>query len=316
MVDGTSAGSTTVHPDEFSCSDGARLHVVAEGDPAAPVTVVLVHCYALDHRDWDPVVPELAAAAGTPVRVLRYDHRGYGQSAQVTADTATVDQLGDDLAELITELVPSGPVVLAGHSMGGMAIMAMAERHPELVAERVAGVAFVATASGGLRALSLGLPGPLPALAHQLERLGVWLLCTARRPTLAGLPWLLRPFVRWLVFGDGARAADVAKVSRMLAACRPVTLRLFRPDFDQHDRLAALAAIDGSPAVVLVGDADRLTPLRHAAELVEWLPEARLVLLPGAGHMLPHERTAEVAAAIGELVGAALAVADPADAAG
>jgi pimeloyl-ACP methyl ester carboxylesterase len=292
--------------DEFSCSDGTRLRIVEDGDPSAPVTVVLAHCYALSHEGWDPLLPELAAACGTPIRVLRYDHRGYGESDPMTADTATLAWLGDDLAEVIVQRATAGPVVLVGHSMGGMAIMAMAERHPELVADRVAGVAFVATACSGLGRMSFGLPGPVAALIHRAERAGVWLLSAAGRPVLTRYPRVLEPFVRWLVFGENPMPGDVAHVARLLAACRPLTMLLFRPDFDAHDRREALANLAGSPATVMVGDRDRLTPPRCAAEIAEWLPGARFVLLPGAGHMLPHERTAEVAAAVGELVQAAL----------
>jgi pimeloyl-ACP methyl ester carboxylesterase len=290
---------------DFSCSDGTRLRVVEDGDQAAPVTVVLPHCYGLDHQNWDPLLPELTTACRTPVRVLRYDHRGYGGSDPVSSATATLDQLGDDLAELIIQRVPAGPVVLAGHSMGGMAIMAMAERHPELVAERVAGVAFVATACAGLRGMSLGLPGQASALVHRAERASVWLLSVAGRHALTGFPRALEPFVRWLVFGDDPHAGHVAHVSRLLASCRPLTMWLFRPDFDCHDRREALAALAGAPATVLVGDRDRLTPPRFAAEIAELLPGARFVSLPGAGHMLPLERATEVAAAIAELVHAA-----------
>src|SRR5215207_9295459 len=119
----------------FTCTDGTRLRVFDhgdhDGDPDSPVTVILVHCYALDHREWDAVLAALDLG-GAAIRVLRYDQRGYGESGGVTPHTATLAQLGDDLAELIVALVAAGRVVLAGHSMGGMAIMAMAERHPEL----------------------------------------------------------------------------------------------------------------------------------------------------------------------------------------
>src|SRR2546429_406908 len=76
---------------------------------------------------------------------------------------------------------PEGPLVLAGHSMGGMTIMALAEQFPELVAERVAGVFFAGTSAGKLAAVSLGLPavgarafralapGVLRALGSQTE---------------------------------------------------------------------------------------------------------------------------------------------------
>jgi len=103
------------------------------------------------------------------VRVLRYDHRGHGGSAASPRGTANIDQLGDDLAALLRERVPTGKIVLVGHSIGGMSIMALAERHPELVAERVSGVAFVATSSGGLGNLTLGLPKPLATVVMRGE---------------------------------------------------------------------------------------------------------------------------------------------------
>ncbi|HET8641253.1 MAG TPA: alpha/beta hydrolase [Pseudonocardiaceae bacterium] len=298
----------------FTCTDGTRLHVPDGADPGAgpggdldaPVTVILVHCYGLDHREWDPVLAALDAS-GAPMRVLRYDQRGYGESGGVTPNTATLAQLGDDLAELIVAQVPAGRVVLAGHSMGGMVIMAMAERYPELVTERVAGVAFVATACAGMGSLSLGLPGPVATIVHGLERAGVWLLSAVRRPVLSHYPRVLEPFARWLVFGEDADRGHVAHVARLLAACRPLTMLLFRPDFDAHDRREALAHLTGSPASVLVGTRDRLTPPRFAAEIAEWLPGAKYVLVEGAGHMLPYERAPQVAAEIAELVSAATA---------
>ncbi|HEY0637277.1 MAG TPA: alpha/beta hydrolase [Pseudonocardiaceae bacterium] len=291
----------------FVCADGSSLHVAEHGDAGAPLTVVLVHCYALDHQDWDPVLPGLAAASGTPLRIITYDQRGYGASDPATAADATLDRLGDDLAELITAVVPSGPVVLVGHSMGGMTVMALAERHPDLVRDRVAGVVLLSTAAGDMpRALSLGLPGPLAALVHRAERVGVSVLSALRREVLTRHPRVLEPFVRWLVFGVEARAADVAAVARVVASCRPATMLAFRLTFDEHDRREALAAFQDGPATVMVGDRDRVTPPCNAAVIAEWLPGSRLTILPGAGHMLPYERPAEVTAAIADVVSAAL----------
>jgi pimeloyl-ACP methyl ester carboxylesterase len=289
--------------DWFECSDGSRLRVDEHGDPDAPVTLVLVHCFVVDRHDWDPVLPGLADACGTPVRVITYDHRGYGESDAADLGSATLDRLGDDLAELLAERVPHGPVVLAGHSMGGMTIMALAERHPELVTERVAGVLFLATACCELpKALTLGVTGRLAAAVHGIERLGVGLLTLLGREVITRRPALLEPVVRWLAFGLEARAADVAAVARMAAACRPSTLLNFRRTFDEHDRREALAVLSCAEATVMVGDRDRVTPPRHGALIAEWLPGSRLVILGGAGHMLPHERTAQVCAAAGDLV--------------
>ena len=296
--------------DWFECSDGARLRIAEHGDPAAPVTVILVHCFVLDRHDWDPVLPGLADACDGPVRVLTYDHRGYGESDPAGLGESTLAQLGDDLAEVIAQRVPTGPVILVGHSMGGMTVMALAERHPDLVTERVAGVVFLATACHELpRLLTMGLPAPLAPLSflvHGVERIGVGLLALLRREVLAHNPKAIEPIVRWLVFGLDARAADVAAVARMAANCRPATLLNFRRTFDEHDRREALAVLDGAPSAVLVGDRDRITGPRHAAVIAEWLTNSRLVILPGAGHMLAHERTAQVCDAIGQVVAEAL----------
>jgi len=86
-----------------------------------------------------------------------------------------------------------------------------------------------------------------------------------------------------------------------------LTMLLCRPDFDVHDRREALANLAGSAATVLVGDRDRVTPPRRAAEIAEWLPGSRLVVVQGAGHMLPTERPAEVAAAVTTLIQAVVA---------
>src|SRR4051812_28768787 len=81
----------------FPLEDGVGLNVVRSGAPDAPVTVVLAHGYALDHRSWQRVVPELAH---DELQVVAYDHRGHGQSGPATPETASIEQLGDDLAEL------------------------------------------------------------------------------------------------------------------------------------------------------------------------------------------------------------------------
>lgn len=66
----------------------------------------------------------MARWPGGPVAAVRLDLRGHGRS-----DAAGAPELGDDFAALLTDLVPDGTVVLVGHSLGGMAVMAMADRH-------------------------------------------------------------------------------------------------------------------------------------------------------------------------------------------
>jgi len=279
------------------------LHVRRDGPDGAPLTVVLVHCYALDLRVWDAVCE---ASAGGPFAVVRLDLRGHGRSDAAGAG-AGVPELGDDLAALLTDLVPDGPVVLVGHSLGGTAVMAMADRHPDLVADRVAGVALLATSSGDMATMTLGLPGPLARGARWAERTGMAALAALGATRIPCPDPLMRPLTRWLGFGSDPRPAAVAAVSVLAAQCRIGGVAALRRAIDEHDCRCALITFDGIPAVVAVGDEDRVTPVRHAAVIAQWLPGARLVVYPGAGHMLPVERSAEVARLLAGLADDSLA---------
>ncbi|GAA1246010.1 alpha/beta hydrolase [Prauserella halophila] len=289
-----------------TASDGTRL-AVETGEPAggagSPVTLVLVHGWTQDRRTWDRVVGELAS----PVRTVRYDLRGHGDSEPAGPESATIDRLADDLAEVIATQAPSGPVVLAGHSMGGMTIMALADRHPDLVARRVAGAAFVATSSGNMDHLTLGFPGALGRGAARLERRLAKLLVAYRRDRLP----VAGPFAalgsRLLVFGKRPRKADVRSVADQLRKADPRSLGGFQNAISLHDRAAALSALAAVPTVVLAGDRDRLIPVEHAEAIAEQLPDARFVVFPGAGHMITQERCTGVAEAIGVLVTGAVA---------
>jgi pimeloyl-ACP methyl ester carboxylesterase len=281
----------------FVTSDGTALHVVDEGPVDSPVTVVLVHAWTLDHTSWDRVASTLSRT----VRVLRYDHRGHGGSSPAPFGTATIDQLASDLSELITDRVPSGPLVLAGHSIGGMTLMALAERNPELVASRVTGVAFVATSSGGLDTLTLGLPGPLARVVMRGERFVNSRLARVEHRALLAKPRLAEPGLRWLLFGRRPRREDVAAAAEQVARVHPASMVGFRASLSDHARRAALAVYKDIPAVVLAGGEDRLTPPAHSRLIAAELPSSELVIYPGAGHMLPFERGLEVTARIGGL---------------
>lgn len=279
-------------------ADGAVLNVQVHGPADAPVTVVLLHGWTLDLATWGPVAETLLAA--TPARIVRYDHRGHGRSAAVDPATMTLEQLADDLAAVLAAVAPTGRLVLAGHSMGGMTIMALAERHPHLL-PRIAGVALVSTASGGLGEATFGLPAPGVAAIRIAERR----LYRTRRwqeGQRLGSPLLLRPGLRWLLIGPSSPPSAMRLTAAAVAACRPLTVSGFRATLEAHERDVALAAFTEIPTVVLVGARDRLTPVRYARRLAAALPAAGLTVYPGAGHMLPVERVTAVAARIRGLV--------------
>ncbi|MFT7840808.1 alpha/beta hydrolase [Saccharothrix sp. BKS2] len=288
---GAAVGGTT----RFTTSDGAELHVVDTGPRDATTTTVLVHGWTLDHTSWDEV------ARGLPGRVLRYDLRGHGRSSPAPEGTATIARCADDLAELVGALVPTGRVLLVGHSMGGMTIMALAEQHPALV-DRLAGVVLVATSSGELAGTTLGLPGALGRLFTAGEKAVNRRIARSRRPRLLKRTGAVRPGLRWLLFGERPSWRHVAMTAEMVGCCHPVAMVAFRDSLDEHDRRRALAGLARVPAVVLAGTADRLTPLGHARVIADELPGAELVVHPGAGHMLPLERAEEVTARITALL--------------
>jgi pimeloyl-ACP methyl ester carboxylesterase len=282
----------------FVTADGTALFVTESGPADAPVTLLLVHAWTQDHTEWDPILPALRGE----VRVLRHDHRGHGASDPASPETATIAQLADDLAELIAQRVPSGPIVLAGHSMGGMTLMALAERHPDLVAGRVAGVALVATSCDNMDRLTLGLPGPAGRAAARMDRALGKRLRTWGEDSLPLPPRLAAPGVKWLAFGKRPGRDDVRAMTRQVLRAHPSSVGGFRDSISRHDRRAALAALRDIPAVVLAGGRDRITPVEHAKVMARELPGARFVLFPKAGHELTYERTEGVAQRLNELL--------------
>lgn len=306
---------TVVSPSTVRLADGARLYSVlypgpgsdprsgGDGAAQAPVTVVLLHGWTLDNRLWRQQIADLPARLGAlgvgPVQLLAFDLRGHGRSSATSGTDATLEQLGDDLAEVVTQLVPTGPVVLVGHSLGGMAIMEYAQRHPTAFAARIVGVVLVSTSAEGSSRTSYGLSPRLARVMRILEIQGAGLLARsgAWRPHRRLMP-LLAPGVRWLVFGHRVDTSWVALTASMVGNAPLCAIGGFRPSVDLHHRVDTLAAMRGLPAAVLVGTLDRLTPPACAATIVGELPGAELVTCEGAGHMLPIERPDVVTDAI------------------
>jgi len=276
--------------------DGARLYTVLH--PAAPtvpgrrpITVVLLHGWTLDNRLWRRQIAELPERLGAPVQILAFDLRGHGRSDATHGADATLEQLGDDLAEVIRQRAPRGPIVLVGHSLGGMAIMEYAHRHAASFARRVVGVVLVSTSAEGSSRTSYGLSPRLARVMRVLEVQGAGLLARsgAWRPHRRLMP-LLAPGVRWLVFGHRVDTSWIALTASMVGNAPLCAIGGFRPSVDLHHRVETLAAMRGLPVAVLVGTADRLTPPACAETITQQLPDAELRLCEEAGHMLPIER--------------------------
>lgn len=275
-----------------SADDGVPLHVEEVGDRAG-VTVVFVHGFGLSMDSWHYQRRDLADVG----RCVFYDQRGHGRSGRGSKENATLRQLGADLATVIEATAPTGPVVLVGHSLGGMTIMALVEERPDLFGNRVVGAAFVSSAAGRVLDTAFGMP---PALGRVL-RIAAPLAAprAVRRAALlergrglsADLSFLL---TRYFSFGRPVPPSLVRFVERMLAETPLEVMLEFLPTFVDHDRAAALAALADVEVLVLAGGRDHLLPARASREIAESVPHAELVTLTGAGHMLILERPALV----------------------
>jgi pimeloyl-ACP methyl ester carboxylesterase len=262
---------------EITLADGVRLHVELSGPVDAPVTVLLLHSWCLDRRIWRHQIATLAGMGRKAPRVIAYDTRGHGRSGATRLRSATLAQLGDDLAEVISRLAPPGPVILAGHSLGGMTIMEYAHRHPDDFADRVAGLLFVSTTAEGHTHTRYGLPEHLAGVLRAGETIGAGLLARsgAWRPHRAVLP-ALRPAVRWLLFGDDCSGEALRLTMRSLGRAPLRSIGGFRESIGAQQRLDTLARLADVPAAVLVGDRDRLTPPACAESIADALPGADL----------------------------------------
>jgi pimeloyl-ACP methyl ester carboxylesterase len=124
--------------------DGVALHAEIDGPDNAPITIIFSHGYALSQDVWHYQRRDLAPAG----RLVFWDQRGHGRSGPSSPDHARIGQLGADLYAVLMAAVPGPtPVVLVGHSMGGMTIMALARLHPELFGTKVIGAVLISAAA-------------------------------------------------------------------------------------------------------------------------------------------------------------------------
>jgi pimeloyl-ACP methyl ester carboxylesterase len=293
--------------------DGALLHATVDGSEDAPVTLVLAHGWTLAQAAWDDVAELLSprVAAGE-LRLIRYDQRGHGRSTWGSAPDVTpisIDRLGADLAEVLDQLAPAGPVVLGGHSMGGMTIMCLAAARPELFGDRVRGVALVSTSAGDLN------PEPRTRAEAVRQRLtpGALTAALAAARAIERLRRLLPPahprhqkVVRDLLYGADATDEMVLAGAEIMHASTVRAFTAFLPALGDHDKREELAALTRVPVEILVGDSDKLTPKRHSRQMAAALPEATMQVVERTGHMLPQERPRLVTDAIERLLTAAV----------
>jgi pimeloyl-ACP methyl ester carboxylesterase len=235
---------------------------------------------------------------GNNIRIISYDHRGHGDSGNASMQTYRIDRLAEDLAELLVALDVTGPLTLAGHSMGGMTALAYLRRPASKRPVEPESLVLVATAAGNVgshglgRLLSTPATGMLYRLVHRLPRAG----------TDEVVQFLARPVCAVLTRHGGYGAAAPSSLVAMSAAAVNATPSKTKVGFlrglKEYDCSTTLSSITAKTTIIS-GGADKLTPMCHAHQLADGIPGATLIHRPAAGHTLLHEIPDVVTEAIG-----------------
>ncbi|AKK26742.1 alpha/beta fold hydrolase [Mycobacterium sp. EPa45] len=266
---------------EVRAADGTRLHTEVFG-PEGGYPIVLAHGITCALRVWHEQIKDLSR----DFRVIAYDHRGHGRSGVPRRSGYSLGHLAGDLDAVLTAtLRPGERAVIAGHSMGGIAISSWADRYRHRVAQRADAVALINTTTGDLlkeinllKVPALLAAGRSLAARHMIRTFGG-----------APLIWGAQPGSRWFVtmmaVGAGADPA-VSKLIHDLFAATPAGGRgawarvLVDEIGPRHIDLTGLTV----PTLVIGSTKDRLLPMCQSRKIAEAVPNlVDLVEIPG-GH--------------------------------
>jgi pimeloyl-ACP methyl ester carboxylesterase len=269
--------------------DGTLLNVEEIG--TGP-TVVFSHGFSLNSTLWHHQIKELPAQ----MRMVMYDQRGHGYSGLPPSDDWSLDALAHDMEAVIRDAANREPVIVVGHSMGGMTLLKYAELYPEAIGARVRGLVLVDTTSadvmGGLlpttaRRVQAAIEGineiALRALQGRSDNVDLF------RRRANNLVYLM---TRLMGFGHDPSPTQVAFVEQLLSDVPSSVWFKLIPTMLGMDVSRALDAID-VPALVIVGDRDKLTPLAAAERIADGIRDSELVVLRDTGHVPMLERADE-----------------------
>jgi pimeloyl-ACP methyl ester carboxylesterase len=279
--------------------DGVDLHVeIVEADEPGDVTLIFVHGFCLDMGTFHFQRREFDGQ----FRMVFYDQPGHGKSGRLTHGEYTLDALGAGLKAVVADCAPTGSVVLIGHSMGGMTVMALAAQMPGFFSTRVAGVVLISTSAGKLDEVDFGLPmvvarfrRPLLPVVRAAGPITAAVVDRARKAS-TDLAWLL---TRRYGFGTTQPSpALVSYVERMNSKTSTEVIARYLRTLYSHARGLVLGPLREVPVLIVCGDSDLLTPLDHSKEIASVLPESEVVVVEGGGHVVLIEYADEVNDAI------------------
>lgn len=272
-----------------TATDGVPLAVREVGPKDARLTVLFAHGFCNSMGSFHFQRARLAERWGDQVRMVFYDQRGHGRSSAGPVDSYTVPQLGQDLESVMRVMAPRGPVVLVGHSMGGMTVLSHARQFPRNYPARVCGVALIASAAQGVTRSPLGevLQNPALEAAKIAVRFAPGAVSAGRGAAKA----VIGPVLKAASFGDDAVSPSVARyVEKMMHDTSMRTTVEFLHALETHDEAGALPVLQQVPTLIACGDQDLLTPPAKSEAMMRQLPKSELVIVEGAGHMVHMEQ--------------------------
>lgn len=288
------------HAGEVIADDGVCLATREWGTGDATATVVFVHGFCNSMEAFHFQRRHLAQRWGYRLRLVLFDQRGHGRSGTPATDSCTVDQLGRDLLTVIDARAPRGPLILVGHSLGGMAILAAAAHAGDLFAKRVRGVALLSTAAAEVTSAGIGQLLRNPAIdGFRLAVHTAPALVQAGRVTARHI---ITPILHVSSF-HGPVSPTLSRFTTMMIDRTPVeTVVKFLKAIELHDEAAALPVLRELPVLVLGGTRDLVIPFRNSRALTRELEDCELLRLPEAAHMPQLQYPDETNAALDRLL--------------
>lgn len=280
-------------------ADGTRLHTQVFG-PRDGYPIVLAHGITCAIRVWEHQIADLTS----DFRVIAYDHRGHGRSGVPKRGGYSLTHLASDLDSVLeATLQPGERAVIAGHSMGGIAISAWSDRYRHRVEQRADAVALINTTTGDLlqHVKLFRVPPPLQQTRVQAARRA--LLTFGSVPIVGPANLAVRRFVHMLAVG-GEADPSVAPLVCDLFAGTPAASRgnwvrvLVDALGPSHISLEGLTV----PTLVIGSTRDRLLPIVASQRIASVAPNlARYVEMSG-GHCSILEHPAAVNRELRDLV--------------
>ena len=287
-------------PLEVRSPDGTRLHVEVFG-PEDGYPIVLAHGITCAIRVWANQINDLAR----DYRVIAYDPRGHGRSGVPRRrGNYSLDYLAADLdAVLAATLAPGERAVLAGHSMGGIAITSWSQRYPLRVRQCADAVALLNTTTGDLLRDVQFIPVPRPLSGSRVRAAGTLLKQLGAAPLVPGSVAQSRRFVRTLAVGRDADPAIADFVFELFASTPPAgrggwARALVDSLGPKHISLRNLTV----PTLVIGSRGDRLLPIKASRRIAADAPQLAAFVELSGGHCANLERPDEVNGHLRQLI--------------